>query len=280
MSTYVIGDIQGCYKPLKKLLKKVRFSQASDKLWCVGDLINRGPNSLDTLRYLQDMGSATEIVLGNHDLHFIAINEHCAPARTKDTLRKLLQSSDCQQMSDWLRTKPLAHYDAVDTKRGLKNFLMIHAGVAPQWSLQDTLNYAAEVEYALQDTDYRKFLRHMYGDLPDRWHNKLQGLDRLRVITNYLTRVRFCDDIGSMRLRIKEGLWAAPAGFKPWFKFEKITPRTSILFGHWAALEGRTERKHVFALDTGYVWGRELTLMRLEDFKRYSVSQNSKKKNS
>ena len=272
MSTYVVGDIQGCYKPLKKLLRKIKFSVSRDKLWCVGDLVNRGPNSLDTLRFLQDMGDAVELVLGNHDLHFIAINEGCAPARSKDTLGKLLAARDCQQLSDWLRHKPLAHYASVETNKGLKNFLMVHAGIAPEWSLQKTLNLAAEVEYALKDIEYHSFLRHMYGNTPTRWYDKLEGLDRLRVITNYLTRIRFCDDIGDLRLNIKEGLQAAPRGFKPWYQYERITPGVTILFGHWAALEGQTNRKHVHALDTGYVWGRELTLMRLEDQQRFSIS--------
>lgn len=272
MSTYVIGDIQGCYKALRKLLKKVRFSANRDRLWCVGDLVNRGSRSLDTLRFLYDMDDSTTIILGNHDLHFIAINEGCAPRRTNDTFAKLLQAADCQTLSDWLRFKALAHYDCIDTNQGLQNFLMVHAGVAPRWSLQKTLNLAAEVEYALQDSSYRDFLRHMYGDRPIRWYDKLQGLDRLRVITNYLTRVRFCDDIGSLRLSIKEGLCAAPSGFKPWYHYEKITPKTAILFGHWAALEGKTGRKQVYALDTGYVWGRSLTMMRLEDKQLYSIS--------
>lgn len=273
MSTYVVGDIQGCYKPLKKLLKKVQFSPTQDRLWCVGDLINRGPHSLDTLRFLRDLGPAAEIVLGNHDLHFIAINEGCAPPRTRDTLHKLLDAPDCQALSDWLRKKQLAHFDSVDTIRGIKHFLMVHAGVAPTWTLQSTLNYAAEVEFALQNENYQEYLRHMYGDVPVRWYSSLRGLDRLRVITNYLTRIRFCDQIGTMRLSIKEGLSAAPMGFKPWYYYERITPEATILFGHWAALEGRTNKSEVHALDTGYVWGRELTLMRLEDFKRYSVSE-------
>ena len=272
MSTYVVGDIQGCYRPLKKLLKKVAFSSARDKLWCVGDLVNRGPNSLDTLRFLQDLGDSTEIILGNHDLHFIAINEGCAPARSKESLGKLLASKDCQQFSDWLRCKPLAHFDCIDTTHGLKHYLMVHAGVAPGWSLQKTLNLAAEVEYALQDSDYRDFLRHMYGDTPAFWHNKLRDLDRLRVITNYLTRIRFCDNIGTLELSVKEGADVAPSGFKPWYHYEKITSRATLLFGHWASLQGQTGRKRVHALDTGCVWCRELTLMRLEDLQRYSVS--------
>ncbi len=271
MSTYVVGDIQGCYKPLEKLLKKVKFSSASDKLWCVGDLINRGPDSLDTLHFLQDMDNATKLVLGNHDLHFIAIHEGCAPVRSKDTLDALLAAQDCQQLSDWLRQQALAHCASVDTNKGSKNFLMVHAGVAPHWTLQKTLELAAEVEYALKGSSYKKFLQYMYGNTPSRWHDELQGLDRLRVITNYLTRIRFCDETGNLQLTVKEGLSSAPAGCKPWFDYEKITVDANILFGHWAALEGKTNRSGVYALDTGYVWGHELTLMRLEDERLYSI---------
>ena len=148
---------------------------------------------------------------------------------------------------------------------------MIHAGVAPGWSLQTTLNIAAEVEHALED-DYKDFLKNMYGDEPIRWSDKLRGTDRLRTITNYLTRIRFCDDIGSLRLDIKEGLCSAPSGFRPWFEYEKITPAATILFGHWAALEGVTNRPHVYALDTGYVWGRSLTMLRLEDKQLFAFS--------
>lgn len=272
MSNYVVGDIQGCYKALKRLLKKIKFSPDTDRLWCAGDLVNRGPKSLETLRYLREIDAAIEVVLGNHDLHFIAIFEGCAPARGKDSLDKLLAATDCEELCDWLRQKPLAHYDAIDTRDGIENFLMVHAGVAPRWNLKQTLERAAEVELCLQGPDYKEFLTAMYGNEPIRWSDKLKGQERLRTITNYLTRVRFCDDIGSLRLDIKEGLCAAPKGFKPWFEYEKITPKASILFGHWAALEGRTGRKNVYALDTGYVWGRELTAMRLEDKKRFSVA--------
>ncbi len=273
MSTYVVGDIQGCYKALKKLLEKVSFTPGRDKLWCVGDLVNRGPSSLETLKYLQDIDDSLQIVLGNHDLHFIAIHEGCAPARTKDTLAKLLDAKDCDELSNWLRNKPLAHFDCIDTENGHEDFLMIHAGVAPSWSLQNTIDLAAEVELALQGKDYRKYLKNMYGDEPIRWHDELNGKERLRTITNYLTRIRFCDDIGSLRLDIKEGLCAAPSGFKPWFEYENISSKATILFGHWAALEGRTDKQRVYALDTGYVWGRELTLMRLEDHCLYTIAK-------
>jgi len=271
MSTYVVGDIQGCYKPLKKLLTKVKFTPGVDRLWCVGDLINRGPDSLNTLRYLQDIDDSTRIVLGNHDLHFLAIHHGCAPNRGKDTLDKLLAAPDCQALSEWLRSKPLAHFDSLDTSQGIQHFLMVHAGVSPQWSLQKALNCAAEVELMLQGAKFKKFLRHMYGDQPNFWHDNLHGLDRLRVITNYLTRVRFCDEIGSMNLSLKENPKMAPRHLKPWFKFEKISPRVNILFGHWAALEGETGKKRVYALDTGCVWGRTLTFMRLEDQQLFTV---------
>lgn len=264
MSTYVIGDIQGCYKALRKILKKVKFNSATDSLWCVGDLVNRGPKSLDTLRYLYDLGNACKIVLGNHDLHFIAINEGCALARGKDTLKDLLEAPDVKKLSDWLRQQPLAYHNKVITNKGEENFLMIHAGVAPSWSLQTTLDLSAEVELALQANNYRKFLQSMYGDRPVRWCDSLKGYDRLRVITNYLTRVRFCDEKGTMCLKIKEGLNAAPIAFKPWYEYEKLTPATKILFGHWAALEGFTGKSNIRALDTGYVWGRELSLLCLE----------------
>ncbi len=278
MSTYVVGDIQGCYKALRRLLKKIDFSPADDILWFAGDLVNRGPKSLETLRYLSDIDDSIRVVLGNHDLHFIAIFEGCARASSKDSLDELLEAPDCEALCDWMRQKDLAYYDSVDTRTGIENFLMVHAGVAPGWSLKKTLKLAAEVELALQGPDYREFLTAMYGNEPIRWSDKLTGQDRLRTITNYLTRVRFCDDIGSLRLDIKEGLCAAPEGFRPWFEYQKITPETSILFGHWAALEGKTNTPHVYALDTGYVWGRELTAMRLEDKKLFWVSSKESSK--
>ena len=275
MSTYAVGDIQGCLKPLKKLLKSAGFSPSRDTLWCVGDLINRGPKSLETLRFLYEMADAVEIVLGNHDLHFLAIKEGFARPRRSDSLEELLRAGDVDELAAWLRQQPLAHYGDVETEAGHEHFLMVHAGVAPRWDLQQTLALSAEVEHSLQSENYREYFQHMYGDTPIRWHDKLKGAERLRAITNYLTRIRFCDDIGSLRLDIKEGYCAAPEGYKPWFMYEKISPETSILFGHWAAIEGYTGKEHVYALDTGYVWGRELTMMRLEDKQTFSVPASS-----
>lgn len=272
MSTYVVGDIQGCYKSLRDLLKKIHFSANTDSLWCVGDLINRGPQSLDTLRLLQDMDHATRIVLGNHDLHFLAIHYGCAPSGSKDSLGALLNASDAPELAHWLRHKPLVHFDCLDTDQGLQHFLMMHAGIAPAWSLQQTLEHAAEVEVCLQGDDFEAFLKHMYGDTPNRWHDKLQGLDRLRVITNYLTRVRLCDDIGTLNLKHKSGLAGISKPFKAWFEFEKLSPAINLVFGHWASLEGYTGKSHVYALDTGCVWGRQLTAMRLEDKQLFTTA--------
>lgn len=272
MTTYAVGDIQGCYDALRKLLKKVGFRPSVDQLWCLGDLVNRGPKSGDTLRYLQDLGDSCKIILGNHDLHFIALHEGCAPGGNKDTLEALLAAADCAQLCDWLRGQPLAYLETIETLGGPRDHLMVHAGICPKWSLKKTLKLAAEVESALRAESYRDFLSNMYGNLPDRWSNRLTGFERLRVITNYLTRLRFCNDSGALDLTSKSGVSTAPEGFAPWFFFETLSAETTLLFGHWAALEGITGRKHVHALDTGYVWGRELTLMRLEDGRRFEIA--------
>ena len=270
MAIYAVGDIQGCYKPLRKLLRKIGFKPGSDRLWCVGDLINRGPKSLETLRLLRDMDDSLVTVLGNHDLHFLAVHEGCAPMRRKDRLRELLAAPDCGELADWLRGKPLAHGETIDTESGPRRFLMVHAGMAPDWSIGKTLALAAEVETALGGKP-RKFLSHMYGDEPSLWDDDLCKQRRLRVITNYLTRIRFCDSHGRLRLDLKEGIDTAPPGYKPWFRWQRPEEDTDIVFGHWAAIEGVTGVDRVHALDTGCVWGGKLTAMRLEDGRRFSV---------
>lgn len=273
MAIYVVGDIQGCYKPLRRLLRSVDFSPSADQLWCVGDLINRGPKSLETLRFLQDIDDSVRVVLGNHDLHFLALYHGCAPGSVSNrhTLHDLLAAPDCDALAHWLRHQPLARYESVLTDGNPHNYLMVHAGVAPQWTVEQTLALAGELEQALQGPDFLDYLRAMYGNHPDRWRDDLAGQDRLRVITNYLTRMRFCNARGKLNLDVKEGAGKAPAGYRPWYEFEQLTPEVSILFGHWAALQGVTNRPHVYALDTGCVWGRELTMMRLDDQKLFSV---------
>jgi len=271
MSIYVVGDIQGCYKPLRKLLKSVNFKPGRDELWCVGDLINRGPDSLDTLRYLCDINDSVTIVLGNHDLHFLALYHGCAGINSRHTLDNLLAAPDCGALAEWLRFQSLVHDRVLEHPEGRQHYLMVHAGVPPGWTREDTLERAAEVEDALHGKKFRNFLSNMYGNRPDCWDNSLTGYKRLRLITNYLTRMRFCKADGKLELSSKRGLDTTPDGYRPWYEFEQLTPETTILFGHWAALEGHTGKPGVYALDTGFVWGRELTMMRLEDRQLYSV---------
>lgn len=265
MATYAIGDIQGCLEPLQRLLNEIAFDPAKDKLWLAGDLINRGPDSLETLRFLYQIRHAITIVLGNHDLHFIAVYYGLRKRGKHDTLNELLDAPDCADMVHWLRHQKLVHYDPAF------GFTMVHAGIPPQWSLSEALARAGEVEEVLQSDNPESYLAGMYGNVPDIWNDDLVGADRLRVITNYFTRMRFCSASGKLELETKESADSAPEGFAPWFSFaERKTKNEKIVFGHWAALEGRVKSDRVFALDTGCVWGGALTAMRLDDQQKFS----------
>lgn len=265
MATYAIGDIQGCYESLQRLLEKIAFNPEADKLWIVGDLINRGPDSLATLRFLYSIRDSIEFVLGNHDLHFLAVAYGLRKKGQGDTLDALLNAPDRQQLIDWLMQGKLLHTDET------LGFTMVHAGIPPVWSLHQAQAHAREVEAVLQSRYCKDFLSSMYGNQPNRWKNKLIGMDRLRLITNYFTRMRFCSEEGTLELETKENMSSAPAGFAPWFSFrDRKTVNDKIIFGHWAALEGRANTANVFALDTGCVWGGSLTALRLEDQQTFS----------
>ena len=269
MATYAIGDIQGCYDALMRVLDKASFDD-NDTLWVAGDLVNRGKQSLATLRFLQTLDQRAKIVLGNHDLHLLAVAYGVRKAGRSDTLDEILQAPDRDQLLDWLRHQPLLHYD---TDLG---YLMVHAGIPPQWSLKQAQSLANEVESALRSTQITSFLQQMYGDQPERWDNELESWLRLRVITNYLTRMRLCDAKGTLNLTHKTGITESPAGFKPWFAHQHRKTRDQrILFGHWAALEGESNEDRVYALDTGCVWGGRLTMMRLEDQRIFSCNCES-----
>jgi len=260
MATYAIGDIQGCFESLQCLLEKIAFNPELDTLWLVGDLINRGPDSLATLRYLYSIRNSVEFVLGNHDLHFLAVAYGLRKSGQSDTLNTLLNAPDRQELIDWLIQGKLLHTDAT------LGYTMVHAGIPPIWSLQQAQAHAREVEAILQSRYRHDFLSNMYGNQPNRWKNKLIGLDRLRLITNYFTRMRFCTGEGMLELETKDTMLAAPLGFAPWFSFsERKTSGEKIIFGHWAALEGNANTPNIYALDTGCVWGGALTAMRLED---------------
>lgn len=267
MSTYAIGDIQGCYSPLQKLLGKIQFDPGKDKLWFTGDLVNRGPDSLQTLRFIKNLGDSQRTVLGNHDLHLLALASKAHPGWEEDTVADILQADDRDELIHWLKHLPLLHYDAV------LGYAMSHAGLAPSWDLDTAKALAREVEHVLQSDKTHEFLHHMYGNRPDQWSNDLEGWDRLRCITNYFTRMRFCYLDGRLELRSKGTIDSHPADLIPWFSVPgRLNADLNIVFGHWAALGGVTNTPRVFALDTGCIWGFCLTAMRLEDGERISVS--------
>ncbi|WP_213881730.1 symmetrical bis(5'-nucleosyl)-tetraphosphatase [Pseudomonas sp. dw_358] len=265
MTVYAVGDLQGCLEPLQCLLDQVAFDARKDQLWLVGDLVNRGPQSLATLRYLYAMRDALTCVLGNHDLHLLAAAANPERLKKGDTLREILDAPDAPLLLRWLRQQKLLHYDEQ------RNTALVHAGIPPQWSIQKAGRLAAEVETVLRDDNlYPAFLEGMYGNEPNKWDKDLEGIARLRTITNYFTRMRFCTRDGKLDLKGKEGADSAPPGYAPWFSYkERKTREQKIIFGHWAALEGRCDEPGVFALDTGCVWGNRMTLMNIDTGQRF-----------
>lgn len=261
MATYAVGDLQGCLQPLKCLLERVCFNPAVDKLWLVGDLVNRGPESLETLRYLYSIRQSLTCVLGNHDLHLLAAWRNVERLKKSDTLREIIEAPDADQLLDWLRQQKLLHYDE---PRGIA---LVHAGIPPQWTLGKALELAGEVEEVLRDDSRLPlYLDGMYGNEPAKWSKNLAGVERLRVITNYLTRMRFCTAEGKLEFKSKEGLDSAPKGYKPWFAHKGRRSRhVKIIFGHWAALQGQVKEAGVIALDTGCVWGGSMTLYNVDN---------------
>jgi bis(5'-nucleosyl)-tetraphosphatase (symmetrical) len=271
MATYVVGDIQGCFEPLCRLLDKVNFDPAADRLWSAGDMINRGPHSLDTLRFLRSLGTSFSAVLGNHDLHFLATASGAWTQGNTKYLRELLDAPDCGELFDWMRMHPLAWRQNVQTEHGERKILLVHAGIAPGWKFRKTISRSAEVEALLKGPHHKDYLAAMYGNKPDTWNKQLVGMDRLRIITNVLTRIRFCNVDGKLDLVVKTGADTAPAGYQPWYNFQQLKPGRMILFGHWATLHGHTGRPDIQALDTGCVWGRCLTALHVETNERISI---------
>jgi bis(5'-nucleosyl)-tetraphosphatase (symmetrical) len=266
MTTYAVGDLQGCLDPLKCLLDRVAFDPTRDRLWLVGDLVNRGPKSLETLRFLFAMRDSVTCVLGNHDLHLLAVAHNVERLKKSDTLREIIEAPDAGDLLDWLRRQKLVHYDEA------RDIAMVHAGIPPMWTLAKALKRAAEVEEALlDDARLPLFLEGMYGNDPACWDSDLHGITRLRVITNYFTRMRFCKADGTLDLRSKEGADTAPPGYRPWFAHpSRKTRGQKIIFGHWAALEGKCNEPGLHALDTGCVWGGTMTLLNIDNGQRIS----------
>lgn len=263
MALYAIGDLQGCLEPLERLLEAIAFDPARDRLWFTGDLVNRGPDSLGCLRRVKSLGNAAVTVLGNHDLHLLCVAEGVERDRPRDTLHDVLAAPDRDELLAWLRSRPLFHV--------AEGHALVHAGLLPGWSVEQARSLAAEVEFALQGPRYRALLEHMYGDKPDRWDDDLTGIERLRVTINAMTRVRMLDGAGAMALRFKGEPGAAPGGLVPWFRAPGRASAThTIVCGHWSAL-GLHVGEGIVALDSGCVWGRALTAVRLPDREVRSV---------
>jgi bis(5'-nucleosyl)-tetraphosphatase (symmetrical) len=258
LAQYAIGDLQGCYDPFRRLLDKIGFDPAKDKLWLTGDLVNRGPKSRKTLKFVKSLGEAAVTVLGNHDLHLLTLAHDVKFTKTRfEAFWKILGREDCDDLLDWLRRQPLAHYDK---KLGT---LMVHAGIPPQWTVAKTLKLAAEVEATLRGDGYDAFLDEIYGNKPDRWSGSLAGVKRLRFIVNALTRMRMIDTDGRIDFTHTGPPTTASKGLTPWFAAPGARWHgTRIVFGHWSAL-GLIVNEQLVAVDTGCVWGRQLTAVKL-----------------
>lgn len=266
MATYLIGDIHGCYCEFIALLKHIDFRPDTDQLWLTGDLVARGPDSLQVLRYVRSLGASVRLVLGNHDLNLLAIYAGISRNKPKDQLTALLKAPDADQLINWLRRQPLLQMDED------KKLIMTHAGITPQWDLSTARQCARDAEAVLSSDSYPLFLNAMYGDIPNNWSEKLTGLSRLRFITNALTRMRYCFPHGQLDMICKEKPAKAPAPLKPWFALKsQLTPHYAIAFGHWAALEGKGLPAGIYALDTGCCWGGSLTAVRWEDKTWFSI---------
>jgi bis(5'-nucleosyl)-tetraphosphatase (symmetrical) len=264
MSTYAIGDLQGCFDPLRRLLDAIQFDAGRDRLWLVGDLVNRGPDSLAVLRFVKGLGTSAISVLGNHDLHLLALAGGYTKAREGDTLDAVLTAPDRDELLAWLRACPLLYCEP--------GYTMVHAGLLPMWSIERALSLAEEVHRELRGDEYAKLLANMYGNQPTQWSETLEGYPRLRVIINAMTRMRVCSADGDMALGYKGGADDIPAGLFPWFDVPHRTSAASpIIFGHWSAL-GLQIRTNVVGLDSGCLWGRQLSALRLEDRQLYQVA--------
>jgi bis(5'-nucleosyl)-tetraphosphatase (symmetrical) len=273
MAIYAIGDVQGCFDELQELVSFISFNPKKDQLFFVGDLVNRGPKSLETLRWVKSLGKAAVTVLGNHDLHLLAAYVGIKEIATTSSLYPILQAKDVNELIDWLRRQPLMYYNKQP------EFAMVHAGLAPQWTIQEALAYAKEVESVLQSKNYKDFLKHMYGDQPNQWDAKLKGWSRLRTITNFMTRVRYCDKKGAMNFTDKGPPGTQSGRMKPWYEIgTRNSQNTTVVFGHWSTL-GYKHDYNIIAMDTGCLWGGALTAVKIEpeDLTIYQIECTAKR---
>lgn len=271
MPTYAIGDVQGCFQELLALLSLIQYDPRHDALWFTGDLVNRGPQSLETLRYIRALPENTVCVLGNHDLALLAAANGAITPYEGDTYQEILTAPDKDDLLEWLRYRPLLHRDPH------REFILSHAGIYPLWSALKAQSLAREAQALLQGPQYYDAMHAMFGDLPNKWSDSLTGWDRFRFIVNAFTRMRFCDVHGTLDLGNKGGKTHHEA-FLPWFSLpSRQTQQDKLIFGHWAALEGKTNTPRVYALDTGCVWGNSLTAFCLETEQQFQVSCHSQR---
>ena len=264
MATYAIGDIQGCLQPLQQLLELAGFNVQRDRLWLVGDLVNRGPQSLETLRFVRKLGDAATTVLGNHDLHLVTLAAGFGRPRDDDTLDEILAAPDRDELLEWLRSRKLFHNE--------DDYALVHAGLLPQWHIEQARELAGEVEETLRGPQHVELARNMYGSQPDCWDEQLRGWGRLRVIINAMTRLRICDGQGRMEFRFKGAPSDIPAGYMPWFEVPgRKSANATVVCGHWSAL-GLHIKPGLLALDGGCFWGRELCAVRLEDRRLFQIN--------
>ena len=263
MATYAIGDLQGCYTALQQLLELINFNAARDRLWLVGDIVNRGPDSLAALRFARESGDVVTMVLGNHDLHLLMVAAGITKMHASDTLQQILDAPDRKELLFWLRHQKLLHLD--------DNYVMVHAGLLPAWSVTQAAQLAQEVERALRSENFQEVFARLYGNQPNRWHDDLTGHKRLRVIVNAMTRMRICSPEGKMKFSYKGGEQEIPDGYLPWFEVPmRASQKTTVICGHWSAL-GLKVNHNLIALDTGCLWGGSLTAIRLDDRKIFQV---------
>lgn len=266
MALYAIGDVQGCYDSLRKLLDKIHFDPTNDRLWFTGDLVNRGPRSTEVLRFVSALGDRAVTVLGNHDLHLLAVAAGASSLSSRDTLNDVLASRDSEYLLTWLARRPLFHHDKAI------GYALVHAGLLPQWDLVLAEHCAREAEAAIAGPHAAEFFRHMYGDSPEQWNERLTGWDRLRLIVNAFTRLRFCHPDGRVDYQHQGPLGSQPPPLLPWFQIpNRRNLGVRIVFGHWSLL-GRWDSDGVIGLDTGCLWGRQLTAVRLSGPRRAFVS--------
>jgi bis(5'-nucleosyl)-tetraphosphatase (symmetrical) len=266
MSIYAIGDLQGCFDELQRLLDRLNFDPTKDRIWFTGDLVERGPKSLETLRFVYRLGDSATTVLGNHDLHLIAIHAGVRKPRPRSSINDILKAVDCDELIHWLRHRQVLHHDAE------LGFTMVHAGLLPQWSLEKAQTLAGELESALRSDDYLQFMANMYGNHPDQWSDLLQGWERLKVITNAFTRLRYCYADGRMDMRCTSSPGSEPKHLIPWYQMQERKNRDlNLVCGHWATLGYRTV-PGLIALDSGCVWGGSLTAVQLDSELRQPLS--------